>query len=311
MCANVLIPSCHAKENIMPGQLKEVRNRIKSVQSTQQITKAMKMVSAAKLRKAQDAIVQMRPYAQKLQETLSNIVSSSDGDMSVLKLAAAREVKKVLIILVTSDRGLCGAYNTNLIKLAKQVMQEKYAAQMQQGQVQVWGIGKKGTEYFQRYGYSTSDQYRDLFLDLRFERVQEAAAAAMQAFIAGEVDAVELIYSEFKNAATQRFKVERFLPIPKVEANQAAAKKSDFIFEPDKEALISELMPKILNTQLYKAVLDAQASEHGARMTAMDKASENAQELLRSLRISYNRARQAAITTELTEIVSGAAALNG
>ncbi|MFZ9718550.1 MAG: F0F1 ATP synthase subunit gamma, partial [Chitinophagaceae bacterium] len=161
------------------------------------------------------------------------------------------------------------------------------------------------------YGYSTSDQYRDLFLDLRFERVQEAAAAAMQAFIAGEVDVVELIYSEFKNAATQRFKVERFLPIPKVEANQSAAKKSDFIFEPEKEALISELMPKILNTQLYKAVLDAQASEHGARMTAMDKASENAQELLRSLRISYNRARQAAITTELTEIVSGAAALNG
>ncbi|MBM3439705.1 MAG: ATP synthase F1 subunit gamma [Bacteroidetes bacterium] len=295
----------------MPGQLKEVRNRIKSVQSTQQITKAMKMVSAAKLRKAQDAIVQMRPYAQKLQDTLSNIVSNSDGDMSVLKLAAARDVKRVLVLVVTSDRGLCGAYNTNLIKLTRQLIQEQYSKQMEQGNVQIWGIGKKGTEYFQRYGYNTSDRYRDLFLNLRFEQVQEAAAAAMQAFINGDADVVELVYSEFKNAATQRFKVERFLPIPKVEATQQSAKKSDFIFEPGKETLVAELMPKILNTQLYKAVLDAQASEHGARMTAMDKASENAQELLRSLRISYNRARQAAITTELTEIVSGAAALNG
>ena len=295
----------------MPGQLKEVRNRIKSVQSTQQITKAMKMVSAAKLRKAQDAIIQMRPYAQKLQETLSNIVSSSDGDTSVLKLAAQRPVEKVLLLVITSDRGLCGAYNANIVKLAKQVIATNYAAQQANGNVQVWGIGKKGTEAFQRAGIPTSDAWKDLFHQLSFENVQEAAAAAMKAFVSGEFDVVELVYSEFKNAATQRFKVERFLPIPKVEPKAGSQKKSDFIFEPGKEELITELMPKILTTQLFKAVLDANASVHGARMTAMDKASDNANELLRSLRISYNRARQAAITTELTEIVSGAAALNG
>ncbi|MBS4063663.1 MAG: ATP synthase F1 subunit gamma [Chitinophagaceae bacterium] len=294
----------------MPGQLKEVRNRIKSVQSTQQITKAMKMVSAAKLRKAQDSIIQMRPYAQKLQDMLSNIVSNSDGDVS-MKLAAERTVNKVLIILITSDRGLCGGYNANLVKLAKATVLENYAEQNRKGNVTVWGIGKKGLEAMERAGYKTNAAYRDTFLQLSFENVQQASAAAMTAFENGEFDVVEIIYSQFKNAATQFFKAERFLPIPK--AQKAATKtqtKSDFIFEPAKEALIAELMPKILNTQLYKAVLDANASEHGARMTAMDKATENAQELLKSLKISYNRARQAAITTELTEIVSGAAALN-
>ncbi|MFN8265139.1 MAG: ATP synthase F1 subunit gamma [Chitinophagaceae bacterium] len=296
----------------MPGQLKEVRNRIKSVQSTQQITKAMKMVSAAKLRKAQDSIIQMRPYAQKLQETLSNIVSNSDGDVSVLKLAAERKVNRVLFIVITSDRGLCGAYNANIVKLAKATIQEQYAEQAQKGNVEVWGLGKKGYEAFVRAGVKASDTFKDIFHHLSFENVQEAAAAAMDAFVKGEFDVVELVYSEFKNAATQRFKVERFLPIPKVEVKAGASKKkSDFIFEPGKEELITVLMPKILNTQLFKAILDANASEHGARMTAMDKASDNANELLRSLRITYNRARQAAITTELTEIVSGAAALNG
>lgn len=295
----------------MPGQLKEVRNRIKSVQSTQQITKAMKMVSAAKLRKAQDAIIQMRPYAQKLQDMLSNIVSNSDGSVS-MKLATERPVNKVLIILVTSDRGLCGGYNANLVKLARQVINEQYAEQNSKGNVEIWGIGKKGFEAMQRTGYKANDTFKDLFLQLSFENVQKASAAAMDAFSKGEFDVVELVYSQFKNAATQQFKTERFLPIPKVENKGAAVKtKSDFIFEPGKEELITELMPKILNTQLFKAVLDANASEHGARMTAMDKASDNANELLRSLRISYNRARQAAITTELTEIVSGAAALNG
>ncbi len=301
----------------MPGQLKEVRNRIKSVQSTQQITKAMKMVSAAKLRKAQDAIIQMRPYAQKLQEMLSNIVSNSDGSVN-MKLATERPVNKVLFILVTSDRGLCGGYNANLVKLAKQAITEQYADQHHKGQVEVWGIGKKGTEAMLRGGYKTSDAYRDIFMNLSFENVQKAAASAMEAFVKADYDVVELVYSQFKNAATQQFKVERFLPIPKVvkkeTAGNASAKQSmnaDFIFEPSKEELVTELMPKILNTQLFKAVLDANASEHGARMTAMDKASDNANELLRSLRISYNRARQAAITTELTEIVSGAAALNG
>ncbi len=294
----------------MPGQLKEVRNRIKSVQSTQQITKAMKMVSAAKLRRAQDAIIQMRPYAQKLQEMLSNIVSNSDGDVS-MKLAAERPVNKVLVILITSDRGLCGGYNANLIKLAKLTIAEQYAEQNQKGNVHIWGIGKKGGEAMTRAGFKTNDAYRDVFHHLSFETVQQASAAAMAAFINGEFDVVELVYSQFKNAATQQYKQERFLPIPKVDKKEGSKAKADFIFEPNKEALITELMPKILNTQLFKAVLDANASEHGARMTAMDKASDNANELLRSLRISYNRARQAAITTELTEIVSGAAALNG
>lgn len=293
----------------MAGQLKEVRNRIKSVQSTQQITKAMKMVSAAKLRRAQDSITQMRPYARKLQEMLSNIVSNSGGDVSI-KLAEERPVQKALLIVITSDRGLCGAYNSNLVKLAKQTIADKYAEQHKKGNVVIWNIGKKGWESLTKTGYKTSDAFKDIFLTLSFENVQTAAQAAMKAFENKEFDAVEIIYSEFKNAATQRFVAEQFLPIPK-NMPSGSKQKSDFIFEPEKELLIAELMPKILNTQLYKAVLDANASEHGARMTAMDKASENANELLKALRISYNRARQAAITTELTEIVSGAAALQG
>lgn len=293
----------------MAGQLKEVRNRIKSVQSTQQITKAMKMVSAAKLRRAQDAIIQMRPYAQKLQEMLSNIVSNSESgtDMS---LAAERIAEKVLLIVITSDRGLAGAFNANIIKLAKATIAEKYADQHKKGNVTIWNIGKKGYENFIKANYKADATFKDIFLHLTFENVQKAAQAAMKAFQQKEFDVVEIVYSQFKNAATQRFEVERFLPIPKVE-KKVGAVKADFIYDPSKEELIAELMPKILNTQLYKAVLDSNASEHGARMTAMDKASENANEMLRSLKISYNRARQAAITTELTEIVSGAAALQG
>jgi F-type H+-transporting ATPase subunit gamma len=293
----------------MAGQLKEVRNRIKSVQSTQQITKAMKMVSAAKLRRAQDAIMQMRPYAKKLQEMLSNIVSNTEVEGGNA-LAAERPVERVLLIVITSDRGLAGAYNANIIKLAKQTIREKYSTQFSKGNVTIWNIGKKGYEHFAKNNYTVSDAHKDIFLNLTFENVQKASQAAVQAFRNREFDAVEIIYSEFKNAATQRFVAEQFLPIPKSE-NAGSATKADFIFDPSKEELIAELMPKILNTQLYKAVLDANASEHGARMTAMDKASENANELLRNLKISYNRARQAAITTELTEIVSGAAALQG
>ena len=296
----------------MAGQLKEVRNRIKSVQSTQQITKAMKMVSAAKLRRAQDAIIQMRPYARKLQDMLSNIVSNVEGGDSGMQLAVERPVERVLMIVITSDRGLCGAYNANIQKLAKLTIEEKYAAQMKKGNVAIWGIGKKGCEFFQKRGYNVNTAYRETFMRLSFPNVQACAQAAVAAFQAREFDVVELVYSEFRNAATQVFKVERFLPIPK-SAPDAGKKaiKADFIFEPAIDVLIAELMPKILNTQLYKAVLDGNASEHGARMTAMDKASENANELLKALKISYNRARQAAITTELSEIVSGAAALQG
>lgn len=293
----------------MAGQLKEVRNRIKSIESTQQITKAMKMVSAAKLRRAQEAIIQMRPYAKKLQEMLINIVSNVEGDLS-LRLAEERPVEKVLFIVITSDRGLCGAYNSALVKLARQTIADKYPALDKKNNVTIWNIGKKGYESLTRTGYNTNDTYKNLLLNISFESAQAAAQAAMKAFENKEFDAVEIVYSEFRNAATQRFQCEPFLPIPKVQRREGA-KKADFIFEPDKDQLIAELMPKILNTQLYKTVLDANASEHGARMTAMDKASDNANELLKILRISYNRARQAAITTELTEIVSGAAALQG
>ena len=293
----------------MSGALKEVRTRIKSVQSTQQITKAMKMVSAAKLRRAQDAITQMRPYAQKLQEMLSNIVSNGDGDVS-MALATERPVEKVLIIIVTSDRGLCGGYNSNLIKLTRQLIFEKYAAQHARGYVTILPIGKKGYEHFTKNGFKVVDAYWNIFTGLSFDKVQTAAKYAMEAFANKEFDAVELVFSEFKNAATQAFIAEQFLPVSKV-AKKIGEANADFIFEPGKNVLISELMPKILNTQLFKAVLDGNASEHGARMTAMDKASDNASELLKSLKISYNRARQAAITTELSEIVSGAAALNG
>lgn len=293
----------------MAGQLKEVRNRIKSVQSTQQITKAMKMVSAAKLRRAQDAIIQMRPYAKKLQEMLSNIVSSGEGEAG-MKLATERPVENVLMIVITSDRGLAGAFNANVIKATKATINDKYSGQYSKGNVTIWNIGKKGYEHFLKNNYKADATFKDIFLNLTFENVQAASQAAMKAYEEKKFDVVEIVYSEFKNAATQRFVVERFLPIPKIE-KKPGINTADFIFEPAREELVAELMPKILNTQLFKAVLDSNASEHGARMTAMDKASENANEILRALRISYNRARQAAITTELTEIVSGAAALQG
>ncbi len=293
----------------MSGQLKEVRNRIKFFTSTQQMTKAMKMVSAAKLRRAQDAIIQMRPYAQKLQEMLSNIVSSVSSDVN-MPLAEERPVEKVLLIPITSDRGLCGAYNSNVAKLTRQVIAEKYSAQNAKGNVVILPIGKKGYEYFLRHNYKVVDNYWHLFADLSFENVRNAAVYAQEAFLKKEFDRVEIIYSQFKNAATQAFISEPYLPIPKMEKSKGQ-KNIDFIFEPSREILLLELMPKILNTQVYKAVLDANASEHGARMTAMDKATENANDLIRTLKISYNRARQAAITTELTEIVSGAAALEG
>jgi F-type H+-transporting ATPase subunit gamma len=293
----------------MAGQLKEVRNRIKSIQNTQQITKAMKMVSAAKLRRAQDAIIQMRPYARKLQELLSNIV----GDMQVdygMHLAIERPIEKVLLIVITSDRGLAGAYNSNVIKLAKATIKEKYPAQHAKGHVTIWSMGKKGYEHFLKNNYPVTDTFRDIFHHPDFEHAQAAAKAALNAFVAREFDVVEIVYSQFRNAASQTFVVEKFLPIQRLE-KKPGTNNVNFIFEPGMEQLLMELVPKILDTQVYKAVLDASASEHGARMTAMDKASDNANEMLKALKLSYNRARQAAITTELTEIVSGAAALEG
>ena len=294
----------------MSGQLKEVRLRIASVTSTQQITKAMKMVSAAKLRRAQDAILQMRPYSQKLQEMLSNIVSGLSDDMEI-KLAEERPAERVLLIPITSDRGTCGAYNANVIKAARNLIAEKYATQFANNNVTILPLGKKAYEYFVKHEYNVVSDYWTIFSNLTFDNVKNVAAYAQEAFLNKEYDRVELVYSQFINAATQAFVSEPYLPIPKVEKEADDNKQIDFLFEPSKETLIEELMPKILNTQVFKAVLDAHASEHGARMTAMDKATENANELLRNLKISYNRARQAAITTELTEIVSGAAALQG
>lgn len=293
----------------MSGALKEVRNRISSVKNTQQITKAMKMVSAAKLRRAQEAIQQMRPYAQKLQDMLSNIVSNTEGDINS-SLAVSRPEEKILLVTITSDRGLCGGYNSTLIKITRQAILDRYAEQDKKGNVTVLPLGKKAYEHFAKNNFKVVDKFWTIFSDLSFENVSRVAQYIMDGFRNGEYDKVDIIYSEFVNAAVQRYKEEQFLPIPKTERKKGEA-KADFIFEPDKDVLIKELMPKILNTQLYKSILDANASEHGARMTAMDKATENADELLRTLKISYNRARQAAITTELTEIVSGAAALQG
>ena len=289
----------------MPGQLKEVRNRIKSVQNTQQITKAMKMVSASKLRRASDRIIKMRPYANKLNEILSNIVSGSGSNISMAK---EREIKNVLIVVVTSDRGLAGGFNSTIVKLAKQLIAEKYSSHASARKLTILPVGKKAFDAFKRLPYQVNTEYAQLFQTLDFGYSSQAAEWLMQRYMNEEFDMIEIVYSQFKNAGTQIFKVERFLPVLKnVSGNKKAT--NDFIFEPEQDELVNELIPKILKTQFFKVLLDSNASEHGARMTAMDKATENANELIRDLNIKYNRARQAAITTELTEIVSGAAAL--
>jgi F-type H+-transporting ATPase subunit gamma len=292
----------------MSGKLKEVRTRIGSVTSTQQITKAMKMVSAAKLRRAQDAILQMRPYSLKMGSMLENIAAATQGDVQI-DLADQREVKHVLIVVVTSDKGLCGAFNTNVTKAAKRLIEERYA-HLDASHIHLMLIGKKGYDAFKRSSYRLLTDYQGLFHHMSYQKVVDAANFVKQGFLNKEYDEVMVIFNKFKNAATQILETEQFLPIRKVETKGGAA-KTDFIFDPDKTLLIEELVPRILNTSFYRYLLDSVASEHGARMTAMDKASDNANELLKELKIAYNRARQAAITTELTEIVSGAAALQG
>ncbi len=293
----------------MSGQLKEVRLRIASVKNTQQITKAMKMVAAAKLRRAQDAIVRMRPYSTKLEGILQNIVSSQDDGVEIA-YAMEREVKSALIVLFTSDRGLCGGFNSNLIKTAKAAIKEQYAS-LNTKDIHVITVGRKGEQSFGKLDYSLDTTHTGLMSDISFANSAVVAETVMADYLAGKYDVVELVYSQFKNAASQIFTTERFLPIAKVEAKEGSSPEVDFIFEPGRKEIIESLLPKILKTQLFKALLDTNASEHGARMTAMDSATENANEMLKELRISYNRARQAAITTELTEIVAGAAALEG
>jgi len=300
----------------MAGGLKEVRERITSVNSTQQITKAMKMVSAAKLKKASDAITQMRPYTLKLQSMLSHIISSlgAGEDLPSLAFAEQRDIHKVLIVLVTSDRGLAGAFNANLVKKANYLLGHSYASQAEKGNVDILTIGKKGFDAFKKSGLKVDNTYGGLFQDLSFEQSAEVVDQLLAIFREGKYDAIDVVFGEFKNAATQVIQSERFLPI-NLEyrgLNEAEMKfRPDYIFEPNKADLLEVLVPKILKTQFYRYLLDNNASEHGARMMAMEQATENANDLLKELKLSYNRARQASITKEISEIVGGVVALEG
>jgi F-type H+-transporting ATPase subunit gamma len=291
------------------ASLKEVRNRIVSVNSTQQITKAMKMVAAAKLRRAQDNIMQMRPYAQKLGEMLTTVSSGAESSVDS-PLKTVRQIEKVLIVVVTSDRGLCGAFNTNIVKATLLLIEQKYAQQAAKGNVEIFAIGKKGGESLAKRGFVVNKNYMDLFGRLNFVAVKQAAEEIMKAFSDGQYDAVDLVYNEFKNVATQIIHADRYLPIV-AEDKTKRTKKSEvnYIFEPTEEEILAELIPKSLKIQLYRSVLESNASEQGARMTAMEKATENAQDLLKELKLVYNRTRQAAITKEILEIVGGAEAL--
>lgn len=296
----------------MPS-LKEVRARITSVNSTSQITKAMKMVAAAKLRRAQDNIIKIRPYAEKLTEVLNNVSASLDNSTEN-PYSVEREVKKVLIVVITSDRGLAGAFNTNSIKAALNLVNTRYSTQLEKGDVEFLCIGKKSYEFFTKRNYKVIGDFSQTFLNLNFDTVKKAAEYAMNGFVNKNYDRVYVTYNEFKNVATQIVKTTQFLPPVK----EIALKKkkevktilTDYIFEPSKEEIIAELIPKSLKIQFYKFVLESNASEHGARMTAMDKATENAKDLLKELKLVYNRSRQASITKEILEIVGGAEAMN-
>ena len=285
------------------ANLKEIRNRITSISSTMQITSAMKMVSAAKLKKAQDAITAMRPYAEKLTELLQNLSATLDGDVGG-DYTTQREIKKVLVVAITSNRGLCGAFNTNVIKEVK-TRSDYYAGK----QVDVFAIGKKGNDVLSKT-LTVIDNQSAVYDNLTFDNVAQIADVLTQKFVAGDYDRIELVYNQFKNAATQIIQTEQFLPLAPIESDKPAS-SGDYIFEPSKEEIVLTLIPKSLKTQLYKGIRDSFASEHGARMTAMHKATDNATELRDQLKLTYNKARQAAITNEILEIVGGAEALNG
>ena len=302
------------------ANLKEVRNRITSVSSTQQITSAMKMVSASKLRRAQDAIQRMRPYASKLKEILQNLSASLDSS-SGGGFSKEREIKNVLFVVINSNRGLCGAFNSNTIKLTNNLINEKYSHLKSTGGIHILTIGKKATDYFKKSACTLASSHNEVYDNLKFETVAPIAEKIMADFSAGKYDRVEVIYNQFKNAAVQIVTSEQFLPTappaPKGGISgdgknpQSGGGAVDYIFEPSKEEIVADLIPKSLKIQLYKAVLDSNASEHGARMTSMHKATDNAKELLKALKLSYNKARQAAITNEILEIGGGAAALEG
>ncbi|MDQ1168126.1 ATP synthase F1 subunit gamma [Flavobacterium sp. SORGH_AS_0622] len=286
------------------ANLKEIRNRITSVSSTMQITSAMKMVSAAKLKKAQDAITAMRPYAEKLTELLQDLSATLEGEVGG-DYTTQREVKKVLLVAITSNRGLCGAFNSNIIKEIKN-RTEFYAGK----QVDVFAIGKKGNDALNKT-HKVHGHHNAIFDHLTFENVAGIADNLTEKFLSGEYDRIELVYNQFKNAATQIVQVEQFLPLAPINTTGTVASSGDYIFEPSKEEIVLTLIPKSLKTQLYKGIRDSFASEHGARMTAMHKATDNATELRNQLKLTYNKARQAAITSEILEIVGGAEALNG
>ena len=289
------------------ANLKEVRNRIVSVNSTMQITSAMKMVSAAKLKKAQDTITAMRPYAEKLSEILGNV--SATLDLSENRYADVRPVKNVLILAVTSNRGLCGGFNNNIIKQAASLINGKYA----DVNVKVVGVGKKSHDWARKadmlYKEEFGERTFDVFDDLNFTSASTIAEAAMELFLNGDFDEVVVVYNSFKNAATQIVKTEQLLPMTSTDVDSTSTSDVDFIFEPSKEVIINELIPKALKLHVYKALADSFASEHGARMTAMHKATDNAGAMVKELKLTYNKARQAAITNEILEIVAGAEAL--
>ncbi len=285
------------------ANLKEIRNRIASISSTMQITSAMKMVSAAKLKKAQDAITAMRPYADKLTELLQNLSASLDGD-SGSKYSDNREVNKVLIVAITSNRGLAGAFNSNILKQCTFLLNETYSGK----QVDFVAIGKKANDFLRKKS-SVISNHSDLYEDLTFDNAAVIAEDLMEKFTSGDYDRIEIVYNKFKNAATQIIMTEQFLPI--VPAEGAEGSSGDYVFEPSKIEIVEQLIPKSLKTQLYKGIRDSFASEHGARMTAMHKATDNATDLRDQLKLTYNQARQAAITNEILEIVGGAEALNG
>jgi len=285
------------------ANLKEIRNRITSIKSTMQITSAMKMVSAAKLKKAQDAITAMRPYSSKLTELLQNLSANLDSDASGA-YSTQREVSKVLLVVITSNRGLCGGFNSSITKKVIATIQEKY----NNASVDLFTIGKKGTDVLSKTQTVIATR-NELFDALTFDNVAAVAEELMEMYTDGAYDKIEVVYNQFKNAATQIPQVEQFLPIKPIEGGDASAVNSDYIFDPSKEEIVLALIPKSLKTQLYKAIRDSFASEHGARMTAMHKATDNATDLRDDLLLTYNKARQAAITNEILEIVGGAEAL--
>lgn len=290
------------------ASLKEVRTRIKSVKSTQQITKAMKMVAASRLRKAQDAILQFRPFTDKLNEILQTVIKATE-ESSSNPYAEIRDIERVLLVPITSDRGLCGAFNGNVIKRTLFLIEEEYLHQYNNDQVYIMPMGIKGLDYFKKRGYNVIHDFSKVFAQLSFNEVREAADFAMVGFLNEEFDKVILIYNEFKNVATQILCTEPFLPLSNADDNNNDKVLTDYIFEPSKTEIKKELIPQSLHIQFYKAILESNASEHGARMTAMEVATENAEELLGDLQIIYNRTRQAAITKEILDIVGGAEAL--